>query len=281
MFHLAVEYMMDADGLGKSPQDARDLFLDMGEGATFSSAFENRMGIPLRDYEEQFFDLMNDYLDEDESIPYKRVWQAWLVLTAGSLIFLIWDLTRITPARWSSILAWVLVIVLFGPLGLLSYLYSYRRQGGQVSHWWRALGSSMYSVTGNAAGLFLVIVPFLPDGNAGPLILVAPFLVGWLIFRTPLIAARLGSAYWVAARQSLLAEFISTILILTGMITVLMLLPEKYWFFTFDPKNLLFWELLTLGAVAGALIVYPYNLWMVRRDSAPWPGWPMAKSDSV
>ena len=57
MFQLAVEYMMDADGLGKTPQDARDLFLDMAEGADFATAFENRMGMPLRDYEEQFFEL--------------------------------------------------------------------------------------------------------------------------------------------------------------------------------------------------------------------------------
>ncbi len=287
MYRLAVEYLMDADGFEKSPQDGRDIFLDMKEGANFSIAFENRMGISLTDYEEQFFDRINDYLDEESGafIRIKRMSLTWLVLSAGSLIVLGWDLARGTGARWGIRLAWVLVTVLFGPLGLLSYLRSYRRPGRQVSMWWRALGASTYSVTGNAAGLVLVIASFylfLPAGDAGPLILVAPLLVGWLIFRAPLVAARLGGRYWVAVRRTLPAEFISTILFLIGMLPVLILLPDilltEWWGgFANDPSNWLFWAVLSLAAIVAALILYPYNIWMVRRGSAPWPGWATAE----
>ncbi len=66
MYQLAVEYLMDADGLGKSPQDVARIFTDLAEGTNFSTAFENRMGISLTDYEEQFFDLMDGYLPEGE-----------------------------------------------------------------------------------------------------------------------------------------------------------------------------------------------------------------------
>jgi hypothetical protein len=291
MYRLAGEYLLDADGFGKSPQDVTYIFLDMKEGTNFSLAFENRMGISLADYEEQFFDRMNDYLPEESGtfIRIKRMWLAWLVLTAGSLIVLAWDLARGTGARWGTILAWVLVTLLFGPLGLLSYLRLYRRPGQQASHWWRALGASLYSVTGNALGLLIVIAPyylFLPDKNAGPLILVAPLLVGWLIFRAPLVAARLGGRYWVAVRRTLLPEFISTILVLIGMLPVLILLPDivstEWWgSFANDPSSWVFWGVVSLGAMVGALILYPYNVWMVRRGSAPWPGWATAESASA
>jgi hypothetical protein len=249
------------------------------------------MGITLTDYEEQFFDRMNDYLPEESGtfIRIKRISLAWFVLTAGSLIVLAWDLVRGTGARWGIRLAWVLVTVLFGPLGLLSYRRSYRRPGQQVSNGWRALGASMYSVTGIAAGLVFVIVSFylfLPAGDAGPLILVAPLLVGWLIFRAPLVAARLGGRYWVAVRRTLPAEFISTILVLIGMLPVLILLPDilstEWWGgFARDPSSQLFWGIVSLAAIVGAVILYPYNVWMVRRGSAAWPGRAIAESESL
>ncbi len=291
MYQLAVEYLLDADGFGKSPRDVTYIFTDIAEGANFSTAFENRMGISLTDYEVQFFDLMDDYLVEESGtfIRIKRMSLTWLALTAGSLIVLAWDLARGTRARWGIRLAWALVTVLFGPLGLLGYLLSYRRPGRQVSHWWRALGASLYSVTGNTLGLMFVIAPlylFLPAGDAGPMILLAPLLVGWLIFRAPLMAARSGGRYWVAVRRTLLAEFISTILVLIGMLPVLILLPDilltEWWGgFANDPSSWLFWGVFSLAAIVGAVILYPYNVWMVRRNSAAWPGRATAESESA
>ena len=202
-----------------------------------------------------------------------RVWLAWLLLTGVSLAILVWGLARSRGARWGMRLAWLLVTVLFGPLGLLAYLLSYRRLGQQASNWWHALGASMYSVTGNAVGLMLVMTffyLFLPAGEAGPVILVPPLLVGWLIFRAPLVAARLGGRYWVAVRRTLLTEFISTILVLVGMLPVLIILQDR--FFTPNLNSPLFWGFISLGAIVGAVLLYPYNVWMVRRGSAAWPG---------
>ncbi len=62
MFQLAVEYLMDEDGYGRSPADARDVMIDVAEGASFDTAFEDRMGTSLADYERDFFDLMEEYL---------------------------------------------------------------------------------------------------------------------------------------------------------------------------------------------------------------------------
>jgi hypothetical protein len=63
MFELAVTYLFDADGRGATLEDLRDLLLDVRDGVVFSAAFENRFGISLAQYEEQFFDLMTEYLN--------------------------------------------------------------------------------------------------------------------------------------------------------------------------------------------------------------------------
>jgi len=275
MYQLAVEYLMDADGFGKLPQDLIGIFTDIGNGFDFPTAFENRVGISLTDYEGQFFDLMNDYLDEGEPIRFKSTSLAWLFLIAGSLIVLVRNLAHGTGAHWRHLWVWVLTTVFFGPLGLLGYLLSYGRSGREVSSWRRALGASMYSVTGNATGLvflFLSFALFLPKSDPADFGLLISFLVGWLIFRAPLVAARSHRGYLVAVLRSLPAEIISTILILIGLLWILIPLSENWWF-SLDPKTPLFWGVLSVGALVGTLLVYPYNVWMVRRDSAPWPGW--------
>ncbi len=62
MFQLAVQYLLDENGYGKTMNDFKNLFLDVRDGIAFSTSFENRFEMSLLDYEEQFFDLMNDYL---------------------------------------------------------------------------------------------------------------------------------------------------------------------------------------------------------------------------
>lgn len=83
---LAVEYLMGERGLGKSPQSLVGIFTDMGAGSDFPAAFENRVGISLTDYEEDYSELMQDDLPEGETVPLQRVSLAWLVLVAGTLI---------------------------------------------------------------------------------------------------------------------------------------------------------------------------------------------------
>ncbi|MDH3292186.1 MAG: hypothetical protein OEO20_11120 [Gemmatimonadota bacterium] len=63
MFQLAVTYLFDAQGHGASLMDLRDLYLDVRDGMSFSAAFADRLGISVAEYEQQFFDLMNDYLE--------------------------------------------------------------------------------------------------------------------------------------------------------------------------------------------------------------------------
>ncbi len=62
MFQLAVEYLVDENGLGRTMEDVRNLLLDVRNGVPFPAAFQNRFGMSLPEYENRFFGLMNAYL---------------------------------------------------------------------------------------------------------------------------------------------------------------------------------------------------------------------------
>ena len=62
MFQLAAEYLVDANGHGGTLNDAKNLLLDVRNGVPFSTAFQNRFGMSLAEFENQFIALMNAYL---------------------------------------------------------------------------------------------------------------------------------------------------------------------------------------------------------------------------
>ena len=103
MAHLAVDYLLDPDGLGRSPHDLAAVMLDMGSGASFASAFKTHVGLSESEYEAQFWTRMDAYLPQSE-FPWKTVGVAVGValssLLAASLLgfSLIWGF-RHWPAR--------------------------------------------------------------------------------------------------------------------------------------------------------------------------------------
>lgn len=91
MAQLAVEYLLDPDGLGRSPEDLAAVMFDMGDGVSFASAFEAHFGISESDYETQFFARMDTYLPQSE-LPLQAIGLGLLSLLAASLMggSLIW-----------------------------------------------------------------------------------------------------------------------------------------------------------------------------------------------
>lgn len=224
------------------------------------------MGVKLADYEAQFFDLMTGYLDAGSSTRARRASLAWLVLIAASLIVLGWSLARGAAKRRGTTWAWSFVTALLGPIGLLGYRLSYPQSGRPVSKWRGALEPSMFSVTGNVAGLVFVsacLAVFQPRVKADPLDPLIPFLAGWFVIRALLTTARSRRGDRIAFRQSLLAGLISMILILAGVLSVLVPLWEHWWF-SLDPRSLIFWGGIAVGAMVGVVIVYPYKAWTLR-----------------
>lgn len=63
-FGLAVRYLVDKDGLNKNYTDIKHMFQELATlEITFPAAFEKYMGITLEEYENTFFERMDDFLD--------------------------------------------------------------------------------------------------------------------------------------------------------------------------------------------------------------------------
>ena len=95
MAHLAVEYLLDPDGLGRSPHDLVAVMRDMGNDATFAEAFEDHIGISESDYESQFFARMGAYLPQSE-FPFEAAALGLAALLAVSVMAgsVVWGLRR-------------------------------------------------------------------------------------------------------------------------------------------------------------------------------------------
>ena len=230
----------------------------------------------------------NEYLAYQKKItPWKNVSWAWLLLAAGSFVVLIWDLAHGTQAPWGIRLVWVLVVALFGPFGLISYVYSYRQPmrstelKAAVANWRRALGETVFAVAGYTIGItlaFFSLYFILSFNESSPWSIAArfyglPLIVGLIFFHAPLVAFVVGNRYWTAIRRRFLTEVICLNFVLVGMLPVsgiLMSLCEKYLGMR-GPGSVLFWGVITLSAFAGALTVSPFNAWKARHGSCCWP----------
>jgi hypothetical protein len=62
LFGLAVQYLMDGRGRGKTPLDVKHMFLDIRGGMKFAEAFELHMGLTVDYYEARFWEWMEAYL---------------------------------------------------------------------------------------------------------------------------------------------------------------------------------------------------------------------------
>ncbi|MFH2071670.1 MAG: hypothetical protein ABIJ75_02340 [Actinomycetota bacterium] len=85
MAHLAVAYLLDPGGLGKSPEDLTAVMVDMGEDVPFDDAFENHIGISQSDYEAEFFARIDAYLPQSE-FPFEAVGLGLVSLLAAGVM---------------------------------------------------------------------------------------------------------------------------------------------------------------------------------------------------
>jgi len=65
MFELSVRYLLDPDGgLGYPASLIRDVMIDGGEGAPFATSFEEKFGIGLQQFEDEYWDRIRAYLSK-------------------------------------------------------------------------------------------------------------------------------------------------------------------------------------------------------------------------
>jgi len=216
------------------------------------------------------------------SIPdrWRNVAQIYLVITAVSLAAMLWSMTRVSSMSWRMRLVWFWAGVFLGPIALLVFLLSTlgtRRDEdtrGPSAPWRVALAGSMYSLVGygaawllTLAGMILFVGDFAPRQLQGFMYSV-PLLIGLLLFRAPLIAARRKKGFWDALRRSVLPEFIALNFACAGFLPAAFL-PIRL-FFTEMPGigDPLLWFTLMMGVLASFLALIPWNLWIAYRGAA-------------
>ncbi len=198
----------------------------------------------------------------------------WLVLTIGSLGYLSWALWEDQTTQWGSIGVWLLVVVFFGPLGLLAYVNLYRRptraaDGAEaaMSASKRALGSTMWSAAGNLVGVFVIA---LSNSYEPALVVLLPLGTGLLVYWLSRFPRREGSR-WTTHAQPLTVQIVSTNTILIGAYVLLPSALDRFdlWYPFGEPIRAI-WAVLVLGSAAAVLTGYPAHRWMVSRGLIRW-----------
>ncbi len=196
----------------------------------------------------------------------------WFILTAASLLFVIYDLEKNTPAMGVMKLAWGLIVLYTGPVGLFIYLLSCRQPMPGThdvyiaAHWKQSVGSLMHCVAGDATGIILgAIVTFhlgLPNGIDIIIEYIAAFIVGLFVFQALFMRSMFGGSYFTAVKKTFFSETVSMNFVMVGMIPVMAILRAKIPGGD-DPGGLMFWGISSLATIAGGLTAYPVNSWLV------------------
>lgn len=196
--------------------------------------------------------------------------RVWFGLTALAVLFVAIDI-RHTPAH--PVLKWAFVILtLFtGPFGALAYVLGCREplagthEAYVAARWRQALGSTMHCAAGDGLGIIagaaLAARLALPRWGDLSLEYALGFGFGWAFFQAFAMRSMAGS-YRRSLKMTFLPEFLSMNLLMAGMIAIMSLLrpglPGAE-----DPLASTFWFVMSMALLAGFLVAYPMNWWLV------------------
>ena len=197
----------------------------------------------------------------------------WYVLTAMAVVFVAVDI-RSSPVSPVMKWAFVLFTAYTGPIGAFLYVLGCREplpglHAAYVRARWRqVLGSTMHCVAGDGVGILAGAVigsimsldrPFEVALEYG-----LGFGFGWTIFQSLFMRGMAGGSYWVALKSAFTPEFLSMNLVMTGMILV----ASLFWAAVggkLGPLTPTFWFVMSMALLAGFVVAYPINWWLVAR----------------
>ncbi|PYM75318.1 MAG: copper oxidase [Candidatus Rokuibacteriota bacterium] len=169
----------------------------------------------------------------------------------------------------------ILVTLYMGPLGLLLYVLADKepRPGTHerftAALWKQGVGSTIHCVAGDATGIILAAAITATLGLPMRVDLVveyaAGFAFGLFIFQSLFMKEMMGGSYLENVRKTFLPEFISMNAMMAGMAPVMSFLMMGRDMRAMVPTELLFWGVMSLGVIAGFIVAYPVNVWMVER----------------
>jgi hypothetical protein len=198
----------------------------------------------------------------------------WFVLTALSVAFVAWDIRR-TPE--ATVMKWgfVLLTAYTGPLGAFLYVVGCREplpglhERYTAIRWRQVLGSTIHCVAGDGVGILVgaVIAGFL---HLTPLVDIAleyllGFGFGWTIFQALFMRKMSGGSFRRSLFKTFIPELLSMNGVMAGMVPVMTLtmanIPGSH-----DPLSPTFWFIMSMALLAGFVVTYPINWWLVANN---------------
>jgi hypothetical protein len=195
----------------------------------------------------------------------------WFVFVILSVVFTTYDI-RNTPVSWVQKLGWILVVIYTGPFGLFYYLLTCRSPGKNwhalytQSNWKQAVNSEVHCVAGDATGIIIaaIILSFstIPMGIELVIEYIASFIFGWFVFQAGMMISMYKS-YRESLFKTFFPETVSMNFVMVGMIPTMYILMH-YIPNSGEPSSSHFWFVMAMATLAGAIIAYPVNFWLVR-----------------
>ncbi|MGF6862716.1 hypothetical protein ABIE69_003306 [Rhodobacteraceae bacterium MBR-64] len=195
----------------------------------------------------------------------------WLVLAGLSVVFVVIDI-RTTPAH--PVLKWgfILLVAYTGVVGLVLYLLGCREplRGSHerfvAARWRQVLGSTMHCVAGDGVGILAGAVISSVVVLAGPFELAVEYLLGfafgWAIFQALFMRDMAGGSYLRALKTTFTPELLSMNLLMAAMVPVMMILRTRIAPGA-GPTDPAFWFVMSMALLAGFIVAYPMNWWLV------------------
>jgi hypothetical protein len=195
----------------------------------------------------------------------------WFLLAAVSLLFVAVDI-RTTPE--SPVLKWgfVLLTAYTGVVGAFLYVLGCREplpglhERYVAARWRQALGSTMHCVAGDGVGILAGAVLSNAFGISGlaevTLEYILGFAFGWTIFQALFMRDMAGGSYRRALTSTFISELLSMNLLMAGMVPTVMALKARVPAAA-DTATPSFWFVMSMGLLAGFIVAYPMNWWLV------------------
>src|SRR5439155_18668817 len=205
--------------------------------------------------------------------PIDFVVYAWLAVAILSAAWVAYDQFSHNPE--APVMKWgfVLVTLYMGPIGLLLYVMADKEPAPGAHEeftrplWKQGVGCTVHCVAGDATGIIaaaavtaLLGFPMWVDVIVE---YVFGFLLGLFVFQALFMRGMMGGSYLENVRRSFLPELLSMNGMMAGMAPVMIFLMMGRDMRSMWPSEPLFWFAMSLGVLAGFLIAYPVNVWLV------------------
>jgi hypothetical protein len=199
----------------------------------------------------------------------------WFVLVAASVAYVAYDAFRRNPEMTVMKWGWVLVTLYTGPVGLAFYVLACKEPAPGTHEdfvrplWKQSLGSTIHCLAGDATGVIIAAtvtaalgfpmgVDFAVEYGFG-------FLFGLLVFQALFMKDMLGGSYRKALKASFMPEWLSMNMVMAGMFPAMAVLMMGSDMRAMWPGEPLYWGVMSLAVMVGAVFAFPVNVWLVAK----------------